>query len=242
MPRGGHDTTDRMNLLLDLDGTLTDPKEGITRCIQHALERLGRPIPAQDELLGCIGPPLHASFVELLDGDETLAHRAVAFYRERFGEVGLYENVPYPGIGKALEVLSRRGARLFVATSKPTIYARRIISHFGLEGRLEDVFGSELDGTRTNKVELLAWILERTALDPRCTLMVGDRRHDIAGAIANGVEPIGVTWGYGGHRELLDAGAARLIDRPSQLAALGLSAVGSPRLYKPAAFGDTETQ
>lgn len=206
-----------MNVLLDLDGTLTDPREGITRCIQHALERLDRPVPAQDEILGCIGPPLHASFVELLDGDGALAHRAVAFYRERFGEVGLYENIPYPGIAEALEALHARGARLFVATSKPTVYARRIVTHFGLDRRIEEVFGSELDGTRTDKSELLAWVVEHAGLEVKQTRMIGDRRHDMLGARSNRIEPIGVTWGYGTRRELLDAGAGRLLQEPREL-------------------------
>ncbi|WP_376695983.1 HAD hydrolase-like protein [Wenzhouxiangella sp. EGI_FJ10305] len=209
-----------MNLLLDLDGTLTDPREGITRCIQHALERLDRPVPGQDELLGCIGPPLHASFVELLGGDEALAHRAVELYRGRFGEVGLYENVPYPGIAEAMDTLRQRGARLFVATSKPTVYARRIVDHFGLDRNLEDVFGSDLDGTRSDKADLLAYITDCLALKPEATLMVGDRRHDMIGARANRIHPVGVTWGYGSRDELLEAGAARLLCEPQDLARL----------------------
>ncbi|MDZ7789853.1 MAG: HAD family hydrolase [Xanthomonadales bacterium] len=209
-----------MNVLLDLDGTLTDPREGITRCIQHALRRLGRPVPEQSQLLQCIGPPLHASFVELLDGDDSLAHRAVALYRERFGEVGLYENMPYPGIGKALDTLRDNGARLYLATSKPTVYARRIVAHFGLESRLEEVFGSELDGTRTDKTELLAWIVDELSIDPSTTAMVGDRKHDMVGARANRIYPVGVTWGYGARSELLEAGAAHLLDTPEELAIL----------------------
>lgn len=209
-----------MNLLLDLDGTLTDPKEGITRCIQYALERLGRPVPETDALLGCIGPPLHASFIDLLGGDEALAHRAVALYRERFGDIGLYENTPYPGISRTLDELRGCGARLFLATSKPTIYARRIITHFRLDGPLEDVFGSELDGTRTDKTRLLAHVLGRAGLRPEETAMIGDREHDMLGARANRILPVGVTWGYGSRQELLNAGAARLMDEPRELVQL----------------------
>lgn len=207
-------------VLLDLDGTLTDPREGITRCIQHALNRLGRNVPEQESLLDCIGPPLHASFVELLGGDEAAAHRAVALYRERFGDVGLFENVPYPGIAEALDKLHESGARLFVATSKPTVYAERIVAHFGLDRRLEDVFGSELDGTRTHKAELLAFILERLGVRSDQALMVGDRKHDISGARANRIHPVGVTWGYGSRAELLEAGAARLLLEPCELVSL----------------------
>lgn len=206
-----------MNILLDLDGTLTDPAEGITRCIQYALERLDRPVPATESLLGCIGPPLHTSFVELLDGDEPLAHRAVALYRERFGEIGLYENAPYPGIQEVLDALNAQGARLFVATSKPTIYASRIIGHFGLEGPLEAVFGSELEGTRTDKAQLLRYIVDRVGLRPEETTMIGDREHDMIGARANRVLPVGVTGGYGSRDELSRAGAIRLLDEPMEL-------------------------
>lgn len=209
-----------MNILLDLDGTLTDPREGITRCIQYALRRLDRPAPEQHDLLHCIGPPLHASFVALLDGDASLADRAVALYRERFGEVGLYENRPYPGIGQALDALRANGARLYLATSKPTVYARRIVAHFGLDSRLEGVFGSELDGTRADKADLLSWIVDKLSIDPAATAMVGDRKHDMIGARANRIHPVGVTWGYGARSELIEAGAAHLLVIPRDLATL----------------------
>ncbi|RFF31527.1 HAD family hydrolase [Wenzhouxiangella sediminis] len=206
-----------MDILLDLDGTLTDPREGITRCIQYALERLERPVPEQHRLLHCIGPPLHESFSEMLDGNDELASRAVALYRERFGEVGLYENAPYPGIAEALETLRSGRARLFVATSKPTIYARRIVVHFGLDKYLEDVFGSELDGTRTDKSELLAYVAEQLGLATETTRMIGDRKHDMIGARNNNIQPHGVTWGYGSRAELIEAGAADLLNAPMEL-------------------------
>jgi phosphoglycolate phosphatase len=209
-----------LDILLDLDGTLTDPREGITRCIQYALETLDRPVPRQADLLGCIGPPLHASFVALLDGDEGLAHRAVSLYRERFGEVGLFENAVYDDIPGALDALRDGGARLYVATSKPTIYARRITTHFGLDERLDDVFGSELDGKRSDKRDLLSHIVRSLSLDPTETVMVGDRRHDMLGAHRNRIRGIGVTWGYGARAELLEAGASGLLERPGQLASI----------------------
>jgi phosphoglycolate phosphatase len=206
--------------MLDLDGTLTDPREGITRCIQYALERLDRPVPAQDELLDCIGPPLHGSFVRLLDGDAQLATRAVLLYRERFADVGLYENVPYPGIAEAMDRLHAGGVRLYLATSKPTVYARRIVEHFDLAGRLDGTFGSELDGRLTDKAELLAHALEQTGLRPQQALMVGDRYHDVRGARANRMEAFGVSWGFGTREELLSAGAADVLDSVDQLATL----------------------
>ena len=138
-------------IFFDLDGTLTDPKPGITRSIQYALQRLDHPtIPTEDELTWCIGPPLRTSFVKLLGGDHS-ADRAVSLYRERFSDIGLYENRVYDGIGDVLTTLGASGHRLFVATSKAHVFADRIIDHFGLRSHFERVFGAELDGTRVEK-------------------------------------------------------------------------------------------
>ena len=132
-----------------LQGTLTDPKPGITNCIRYALERLDCPAPAADDLTWCIGPSLLGSFETLL-GDHHLATRALALYRERFGDIGLFENAVYPGIADVLAASQAAGHRLLVATSKPTVYATRIIDHFGLSAYFEAVCGSELDGTRAD--------------------------------------------------------------------------------------------
>ncbi|MCW5704583.1 MAG: HAD family hydrolase [Bradyrhizobium sp.] len=198
-------------IFFDLDGTLTDPKPGITGSIQYALEKLGRPVPAQDELAWCIGPPIQTSFARMVG--EELADRGVALYRERFGDVGLFENAVYPGIEATLAALKPR-AWLFVATSKAHVYADRIIDHFGLRPYFEQVFGAELDGTRAHKGDLLAWALERTGTDPAQAVMIGDRSHDIIGAKQNGIEGIGVLYGYGSREELLGAGAVRLCATP----------------------------
>jgi phosphoglycolate phosphatase len=190
----------------DLDGTLTDPKPGITRCIQYALERLGFPVPAEDDLIWCIGPPLHASMKKFVGTDE-LAHRAVELYRERFRDVGLYENEVYAGIEETLAKVAGGGRRLFVATSKPRVYADRIVEHFGLGRHFEHIFGSELDGTRTDKADLLAYALTEARVDPARAIMIGDRSHDVVGARKNGMKAIGVLYGYGSLAELTDAGA-----------------------------------
>jgi phosphoglycolate phosphatase len=200
-------------LFFDLDGTLTDPKPGITGSIQYALRKLGRPVPSQDELTWCIGPPLRASFATLLGG-ESLADRAVELYRERFADVGLFENNVYPDIESVLATLSQSRLRMFVATSKPHVFARRIIDHFGLDSYFEHVFGSELDGTHVHKNDLLAHALRQTAVDPSRALMIGDRSHDVAGAKANGMDAIGVTYGYGSREELIAAGARHLCASP----------------------------
>jgi phosphoglycolate phosphatase len=208
--RPGLETMD--TIYFDLDGTLTDPKPGITRSIRYALQKLDQPeIPTEDELTWCIGPPLRASFVKLLGGEHA-ADRAVSLYRERFSDIGLYENALYDGIGDVLTALS--GRRLFVATSKPHVFADRIIDHFGLRPHFERVFGSELDGTRVDKSHLLAYALKEAAVDPAKTLMIGDRSHDIVGAKSNGMQAIGVLYGYGTRDELIGAGALHVCATP----------------------------
>ena len=204
-------------IFFDLDGTLTNPKPGITRSIQYALQKLDHPtMPTEDELTWCIGPPLRASFVRLL-GAETSADLAVTYYRERFSDVGLYENGVYDGVGDVLTSLCASGHKLFVATSKPHVFAERIIDHFGLRNHFERVFGSELDGTRVDKSHLLEYALKETAVDPAKTLMIGDRSHDMVGAKNNGMKGIGVLYGYGTRDELLDAGAHHVCATPGAI-------------------------
>ncbi|MGY3233921.1 phosphoglycolate phosphatase [Bradyrhizobium sp. USDA 4448] len=193
-------------IYFDLDGTLTDPKPGITGSIQYALKKLGKAVPSQDELTWCIGPPLHAS-LKALTGTDALADQALLLYRERFSDVGLYENALYPGIHDTLAALAATSARIFVATSKPAVYATRIVEHFGLKPYFERVFGSELDGTRVDKRDLLRYALAETEVDPRQAIMIGDRSHDVVGARTNGMTAIGVLYGYGNEAELRDAGA-----------------------------------
>ena len=207
-----------MILLFDLDGTLTDPFEGITKCIQFAFKTLDRPIPASETLRWCIGPPLKQSFKKLLStDDERLSEKALALYRERFGTKGLYENKPYKGISDLLAMLVAQQNTLFVATAKPTIYAEKIIANFGLSPYFKQVFGSELDGTRTDKSELISHILQKESIPASQAVMIGDRKHDIQGAKTNGLQCIGVLWGYGDRKELEMAGADRLITTPLDL-------------------------
>jgi phosphoglycolate phosphatase len=213
-----------MNVLIDLDGTLTDPKKGITACIQHALRSLGYSVPEEAALIRYIGPPLKEAFRELLPLDKHYeVDLAIEKYRERFTAIGMFENAMYPGIPEALESLRSRGARLFVATSKPRVFAERILDHFELSHYFEKIYGSELDGTRTNKAHLISYILSDSLLDSAHTTMVGDRLHDAMGAMANGVRPVGVLWGYGGREELLSAGVDTLIEVPRELGCLALA-------------------
>jgi len=200
-------------IFFDLDGTLTDPKLGITRSIQYALQKLDLPVPTQDELTWCIGPPLRASFVIMLGGDAR-ADLAVSLYRERFADVGLYENSVYPDIEHILATLKQSHGRLFVATSKARVFADRIIDHFRLRDYFEHVFGAELDGTRADKGELLAYALESAGLNSQHALMIGDRSHDMIGAKTNGMGAIGVLYGYGSREELIEAGASHVCATP----------------------------
>jgi len=206
-----------MAICFDLDGTLTDPKEGIIGSIRYALRQLGYKGPTNDrELEWCIGPPLLASFEKLV-GNLDDAKIALDVYRERFSEVGLFENEIYPDIVEVLSKFSADGNRMFVATSKPTIYAERIINYFQLADYFETIFGSELDGMRSDKTELLAWLLSKKQLSAADTVMVGDRSHDIIGAVNNEMRSVGVLYGYGSKEELADAGVNQFCEHPIQL-------------------------
>ncbi|MBF9197486.1 HAD family hydrolase [Microvirga terrestris] len=206
-----------MIALFDLDGTLTDPKTGITRSVQYALGKLGRPIPEADDLTWMIGPPLIAGFTELLGGSDEV-QEAVRLYRERYSAIGLYENEVYAGIPALLQNLQERGIRLYVATSKLQVFARWILDHFDLSRFFSEIYGSELDNRNADKRDLIRHILEQERFNPMNAVMIGDRKHDAIGAKANGLASIGVTWGYGSRQELLDAGVARLVDAPQDLA------------------------
>lgn len=209
-----------VNLLLDLDGTLTDPRDGIVGCIRHALLEIGETPPADQELERFIGPPLRNAFRELVGSSPQRIEAAVEAYRGRFTAAGMFENAVYDGVLGALASLSERKVRLFLATSKPRVYAERILSHFSLGTHFIGIYGSELDGRLSDKSDLIAHILNDAGLDSEQTIMVGDREHDVRGAIANRIQPIGVLWGYGSRSELETAGARRLIDHPRELATL----------------------
>jgi phosphoglycolate phosphatase len=198
-------------VFFDLDGTLSDPKVGIVRSIRYALDRLEVGCPGDDELTWCIGPPLLDSFRSIVG--PSLAPKALDLYRERFSEMGWKENDLYPGIIDLLRQLAEFDRPLYVATSKPQVFADRIIRHFELEPYFSRVFGSELDGTRSHKADLLCFALSETRTTGRA-LMVGDRKHDILGARANKMRSIGVTYGYGSQEELETAGADVLVDSP----------------------------
>ena len=201
-------------LFFDLDGTLTDPKLGITNCIRHAMQSLDMPAPHADELEWCIGPPLFDSFVQLVG--EAYAARAVGLYRERFAEIGLFENVPYAGIESVLQHCAEHHP-LYVASSKPRVFVERILERFKLADYFRQAFGSELDGTRSNKSELLAYALQTTRETAESSVMIGDRMHDAAGAASQGMSMVGVLYGYGSRAELSEAGVQTLVATPEEL-------------------------
>jgi len=207
------------NILIDLDGTLTDPKVGITTSARYGLEKIGHPISDEINIDWIIGPPLKASLAKILnvEADHVLAEQALMGYRERFAVKGLYENHVFEGVAETLAELKRRGYRLFVATAKPTVYAKQILEHFDLAQYFTDIHGSELNGDRTNKAELIQYILEQQKLQADQCMMVGDREHDIFGARQNGIDTIAVNYGYGSQEELALAQPKYQIDRFNQL-------------------------
>jgi phosphoglycolate phosphatase len=212
------------NLLFDLDGTLTDPAEGITSCYRFALEGLNHPPLSRDALLSFIGPPMRENFKAVLGAsDQELIERAVALYRERFALVGLYENELYRGVREMLTQLRAAGFRLYVATSKVTEYSVRILEHFHLAEFFISVHGATPDGSLDDKADLVARLLRVEEIDAASSLMIGDREHDIRAARRNGVASVGVTYGYGSRAELAAAGADFICDTPEDVAALLLT-------------------
>ncbi|EEM71906.1 MULTISPECIES: HAD family hydrolase [Bacillus cereus group] len=197
--------------LFDLDGTLTDPKEGIVNSVLYALKKVGIEELHISELDSFIGPPIQQSFVERYNMNEGEVERAVFYFREYLKQRGLIENNIYEGIPILLKQLKDTGNHLFIATSKPTIFAEQVIEHFQLTNYFEDIIGSNLDGTRIKKEEIIAHILQTNEeLNKEEIVMIGDRKHDIIGANQNGIASIGVLYGYGSETELTEVGATHI--------------------------------
>lgn len=195
------------SILFDLDGTLTDPKEGITKSVEYALNKFEIEVEHPDLLIPYIGPPLYDSFIQIQGFTADNALKAVEFYRERYRTLGMFENSVIPGIPQLLEELQLKGYKLYVATSKPTVFAEEIIRHYGLDGYFMHTVGSNLDGTRSKKQEVIRYVLDQNEIAADQALMIGDREHDIIGAKGCGVASLGVTFGYGSEEELVNAGA-----------------------------------
>ena len=206
------------NVLLDLDGTLTDPAPGFVSCIRYALSNLGIQAPTDEYIASHIGPPLDETLTKLL-GPESIevVPEAVRLYRERYSDVGLYENSVYHGVVLAMESMVANGQRLYLATSKPQVFAAKILDHFDLNQFFSGVYGCQLDGTHADKRDLLAFLIKQEEMTPQEAVMVGDRFHDIRAAKSSNTKSLGVLWGYGSEAELRGANADTIISSPTDL-------------------------
>ncbi|HCD46183.1 MAG TPA: phosphoglycolate phosphatase [Lachnoclostridium sp.] len=195
-------------LLFDLDGTLTDPKEGITKSVQYSLRHFGIEVENLDDLCCFIGPPLKDSFMEYYGFSEEQARKAIDIYREYFSENGLYENKAYEGVLDVLQSLLKAGKKLYVASSKPEVFVRMILKHFELDSCFLFMGGAGMDETRVKKADVIRYVLKECGItDLDKTVMIGDRKHDVLGAKEIGIDSVGVLYGYGSRQELTEAGA-----------------------------------
>lgn len=200
-------------VLLDLDGTLTDPALGITGAIMYALEQFHIRVEERSSLYPFIGPPLSESFERYYHFNEEETGRAVAYYREYYGERGLYENTLYDGVPQLLAQIRDSGRRIVLATSKPEEFTVRILEHFQIDKYFDFVATATLDGSRSTKADVVAYALREGGITDRAsTVMVGDRKYDILGANAAGLDSIGVLYGYGSREELQKAGATHIAE------------------------------
>ncbi len=204
-------------VLMDLDGTISDPSSGLYAAFRYAVAQVGHPWPDDRPLNWIIGPPLRESFGAVLDGDGALSAQALQHYREHYAAGAMFDNVLYPGIPEAIAAIGAAGFRLFVATSKLAQFAERILENFGLAGYFAGVYGSSLDGRIDRKDEIIAICLAAEDIDARTCVMVGDRKHDVLGATANNLPCIGVKWGYGSADELRAAQALVICEEPGAL-------------------------
>lgn len=208
-------------ILFDLDGTLTDPGQGIRSSVAYALKKYGISVDDIYTLNKFIGPPLQEGFQKFYGFSKEQADQAVAYYREYYQKQGMLENLVYDGIPEMLAELKNKGRMLVVATSKPEIYARQILDNFDLSQYFSYIAGGNLDGTRCKKDEVIAYALEQCGVRPECRpIMVGDREHDVIGARKVGLDCIGVLFGYGSAQELTDAGAIQLAKTVSELGSI----------------------
>lgn len=205
-------------ILLDLDGTVTESKEGITKSIRYALHHMGIEVTDLDSLCKHIGPPLKQGFMDFWGFSEEEADRGVELYREYFSVKGMYQNYEYEGMRDLLASLKRAGKKVYLATSKPEKFARMILEHCHLEPYFDDICGASMDGSRSEKGDVIHYVLEKNHItDLDQVVMAGDRSHDINGAKENQIDSIGVLYGYGTRKELEDAGAGRIVQTIAEL-------------------------
>ncbi len=215
-------------ILFDLDGTLTDSGPGILNCLEYALEDQGIPIPERDQMRALLGPPLVDTFRDVFGMNSQQIAQAIDKYRERYHDIGLFENSVYEGVPELLAELQDAGLRMATATSKPEYSATRILQHFELDQYFEFIGAAALDGTRDSKSLVIKHTLENTNTSPTShnMIMIGDRRHDVHGAREHGIDTIGVLWGYGDAIELEDAGVTDLATNTENLKNLLIDSSG----------------
>ncbi len=205
-------------ILMDLDGTITNPKQGITKSVQYALKALGIEVEDLDTLTKHIGPPLKEGFLEYYGFSEEEADRAVEKYREYYMIHGIFDNELYEGMDRLLSGWKTAGKSIIVATSKPEPLARRILEYFGLEGYFTDICGATFDEQRSRKGEVIRYALEKNGIsDLQRVVMVGDRKYDTEGAKEVGITAIGVLYGFGSREEHMEAGTDLLAETVEEL-------------------------
>lgn len=204
-------------ILFDLDGTLTDPFLGISESVAYSLDYLGIKVKSLDDLKVFIGPPLDISFHQYYGMDKEQCAIAIEKYREYFSTKGIFENEVYPGMTSFLQSLIDEGKMLYICTSKPTVYAKQIVEHFNLNTYFQGVYGSELDGTRKNKKDVIAYCLKNEGLNAKECIMVGDRQHDVIGAHENNMSCIGVLYGYGDLNEFIQCHCDYIVNNIHEL-------------------------
>lgn len=208
-------------ILFDLDGTIIDPKIGITSSVAYALNKFNINVDNLDNLCKFIGPPLKDSFMDFYNFSEEDAEKAILYYRERFQEKGIYENYVYENFENLLINLKKQGKILLIATSKPTVFAEKILEYLNLRKYFDFVGGSNFDGTRSNKVDVILHVLKENSIDDLSSaIMIGDRKHDIIGAKKAGLQSIGVLYGYGNYEELSISGASYIVENVEELSTL----------------------
>lgn len=208
-------------ILFDLDGTLTDSREGITKSVQYALDKMGVFEEDLTKLEQFIGPPLHDQFMSAYGFDDATSRKAVAAYRERFSEVGWKENILFDDVPQVLQVLKNNGKVLAIASSKPRVFIDKILAYFAVDQYFDIVSGATLDGSVSTKSQVVQQALIQLNVDDLSkAVLVGDRLHDVEGAHENGISCIGVTFGFGGRTELDSAGADKIVDDFDELTAL----------------------
>ena len=205
-------------VLFDLDGTITDSAEGIINSVIYALEKIDKPIPESKDLYSFIGPPLKESFEKICHLSAIDADLAVTYYREYYQKKGLYQNQLYQGIPELLSRLNELGCQVYIATSKPEIFAEKIVTHFGLTGYFNGIYGASLDSIRSKKTDVIAYALREAQIETKNdVVMIGDRKHDILGGKENNLATIGVLYGFGNKEELQKAQATYLAATPEEI-------------------------